>query len=125
LLDFSVLFKTEVVIAENFALSGSRGSEDYARALATSKLHSILLCSSSVCYAANKHGHNDEAPRLAALGSQYELLNVGRGNCAKEDNVAALERPTGERLPAAHSNLNARVKKAMAKACTRSLLAAT
>ena len=118
-----MLFKTEVVIAENFALSGSRGSEDYARALATSKLHSILLCSSSVCYAANKQGDNDEAPRLAALQSQYELLNVGRGNCAKEDNVAALERPTGEHSPAAHSNLDVGIKKAMAKASSRSLLA--
>jgi hypothetical protein len=124
LLDFSVLFKTEVVIAESFALSGSWGAEDYARALATSKLHSILLCSSSVCYAANKQGDNDEAPRLAALGSQYELLNVGRDNCAKEDNVAALERPTGEHSPSAHSNLDVGVKKAMAKTSSCSLLAA-
>jgi hypothetical protein len=124
LLDFSVLFKTEVVIAESFALSGSWSAEDYARALATSKLHSILLCSSSVCYAANKQSNNDEAPRLGALGSQYELLNVGRGNCAKEDNVAALERPTGERLPTPRTNLDVRVKKARAKASSRGLLAA-
>jgi hypothetical protein len=124
LLDLSVLFKTEVVIAESFALSDSRGAEDYAGALATSKLHSILLCSSSVCYAANKQSDSDEAPRLAALGSQYELLNVGRGNCAKEDNMAVLERPTGEHSPAAHGNLGVGVKKAMAKASSRSLLAA-
>jgi hypothetical protein len=78
----------------------------------------------SVCYATNKQGDNDEAPRLAALGSQYELLNVGGGNFAKEDNVAALKRPTGERSLAPHTNIDVPIKKAMAKASSRGLLAA-
>src|SRR5271163_608337 len=55
LLDFPELFETEVVIAESLPLAESRDAEDYAGALATSELHSVLLCSSWRLHRCHEH----------------------------------------------------------------------
>jgi hypothetical protein len=43
MLDFPELLETEVVVTESLPFEDSRGAEDYARALATSEFHGILL----------------------------------------------------------------------------------
>src|SRR5271155_3156694 len=55
LLDFPELFETEVVIAESLPLAESRDIEDYAGALATSELHSVLLYSSRRLHRCREH----------------------------------------------------------------------
>src|ERR1700688_3870334 len=55
LLDFPELLETEVVIAESLPLAESRDAEDYAGALATSELHSVLLCSSRRLHRCHEH----------------------------------------------------------------------